>query len=335
MVDFEKIKDIMIKDIDKFIHFLEYLGFKNPSLLGDQIIFGWDEDSSGNANKIFIESKMFKSFSRGLYGDIIHLVCEKKRINSKEALKIVFKFYEISNNINIKESEKNNNSKIILDFFKKINRKNNDPYKILDESLISHPIVSNMLLRDYISEEVQKKFKIHYDFYSQRICFNWRDIYGNLVGITGRLNDTHIRDDELRYDSVVNFKKGNFLFGFWENMNDITRNKMAIITESEKGVLQLRTYGYNYGLGVGSSSISKGQINILKMFKIDTIIFSFDNDRTENEIRNQIKKIKEQIPNCNCFFIKDKDEKYISEKMSPTDSGKDIFDKLMKGCLYD
>jgi DNA primase len=150
------------------------------------------------------------------------------------------------------------------------------------------------------------------------------------------------------------FPKSQVLFGFYENYNFIQKDKIMIIGESEKFVLQLRGMyrdvvtsdgeiiqeGYNYGLAVGKHAISPIQRRLIQSCFPDRIIIAFDEGISREYLIEEAKKL--QFKNSfyksdmKIGYIFDENNKYLPKGslMSPSDLGKETFDNLIKECLY-
>ena len=156
------------------------------------------------------------------------------------------------------------------------------------------------------------------------------------MGVTGRYNYDEC-EDIPKWKPVLNFKKGQSLYGLYENYQDIKDKGYVIIGESEKMVLQLATYGYNIGLALGGCLITKRQAQIIKSLPVNNIILAFDEGLKGETILNQAEKIKGGIfNNKNVFILYDKDNMVLKKgsKNSPADLGKENFKYLMRECLF-
>lgn len=191
-------------------------------------------------------------------------------------------------------------------------------------------------LNDNISIETQFKFNIKYDSTENRIVVPWFNKKGNLVGITGRYNFNEIGNNP-KWKALENFPKGNYLYGLYENFENIKKEEYVIIGESEKFVLQLDSMGYNNGLALGNCIITNKQANIIKSLPVKKIILALDEDRNAEHILVQCEKIQGGIFNSKeiyCIYDKDNIVLPKDSKCSPTDLGKENFEKLLKDFCF-
>ena len=70
---------------------------------------------------------------------------------------------------------------------------------------------------------------------------------GKLVGITGRYNFNDL-GKYPKWKALKNFSKGNYLYGIFENYENIKNAGYVLIGESEKFVMQLDTMGLFRGM---------------------------------------------------------------------------------------
>ena len=121
------------------------------------------------------------------------------------------------------------------------------------------------------------------------------------------------------------------------NINLLNADKIYIF-ESEKSVLQAHTIGYYSCLALGGNALSDYQIkNILKLNPKE-IILGFDEGLDNEIIQQRINNIKSYLVlrECKIGIIHDINNKYIEKgsKCSPTDMGKEVFEKLIQECIY-
>ena len=101
--------------------------------------------------------------------------------------------------------------------------------------------------------------------------------------------------------------------------------------------MQCHSYDCHLALATLNHDISPSQAKIIKSLKTSKIILAFDESLEEEKIKQQAEKliIDTHIFKNKVGYIYDKDHKYLKEnsKDSPSDNGKDIFNKLLKECV--
>ena len=124
----------------------------------------------------------------------------------------------------------------------------------------------------------------------------------------------------------------------YENKKTIEESEYVIIGESEKFVMQLDSYGYHNGLALGNCTITDKQARIIKSLPVKKVIIALDEGVSIEHIMSQCDKLKGGIFNNNKEIYCIYDNKNIvipqGSKASPTDFGKENFEKLLKNCCF-
>ena len=318
-----KIKEKLIRDEDLLIDVLEKYGFCHiKKIKQDEIRCAYDEDSNPTSVVINLENLFCTIWSKNVKGDIYTIL----QYNSNQT------FLEVHNYLcslfDGKEVEEVSRKKQLFSgwFHKFIGSESKE--QVYDESILKeYKTIPNIrFLEDNISARTQRKFNIMYDYKSQYIMIPWYNCEGKLVGIRGRNND----DESVapRYMTFHSFKKGDYLYGYNVNREEIIKKRSVIFVESEKATMQLYDMGIKNAVSVGSHTLTKQQILHLK-YDADEIIIAFDKDVTREELIKECRKIKEVLPNIRIYIIWDYDN-LLDEKDSPTDKGIEIFKQLYK-----
>lgn len=267
------IKESLYGKEEKLKDILKEINCTNIHTAGNQIRFGMDNEGSGNGNSLNIETLFFKSFSRGINGDIITLVSAMLNVSIGESIKWLAKLLNISateyksKNVNLpfggfwKEFKTNKNDEDV-----RSRTYSEDEYKKYKTG------VSKLFIDDGISAKTQEEFEIGMDLISNRITIRWENELGELVGIMGRLNKTELGDKENKYLPIIPFNKSKNLYGFYRNYPYIYNHNEVIIVESEKSVLKARQHGYYNVLALGGNTISFTQAKLIKSLGLNVII---------------------------------------------------------------
>jgi hypothetical protein len=289
-------------------------------------------------------------------GDIFTLVQDHKGVSFSEAIGIICQATGLSQE-QFSKSEK----PIALPFggyFGDLKDNSLETYQELptfSESILEQfdMIPSTRFAKDGINIKVQRDFNVGYDYLSDRVIVPWRNPAGQIIGVMGRYNG---EEDEVRdiakWLPIIKFPKSQVLFGFSENYNYIQQSRIIVLGESEKFVMQLRSMerpivdnetgevlcfsGYNFGLAVGNHSVSPVQKKLIQSCFPDQIIIAFDEGIEESYLQETAKKLQFEgsFFNTKIGYIYDEDGLYLPKgsKASPSDYGKDIFDKLIVNC---
>lgn len=329
-----KLKKAISLNHDILMEVLEDYGFKDPKNKGDYIQCGFDETSSGNSiiirnNDMKIVS--FKRYSTGETGDIIDLFLLKEEDLSTVFNDLKNKFYESYSSTEIDDSVFHRKS--FIDILKS-NEIHENEYEVLDEGFIGEQIISLLFMLDKIRPSVQLEFKIWECVEHNRICLNWRDIRGNLVGVIGRYNGKCLYNKYIPIGE--GFKKTLHLFGLYENLNNIVKYKTAYIFEAEKSVLQTASNGYRLSVSTGYSNISANQLSLLNYLGVKNIYICPDEDIDIYEHAKILRRTINQhgFNFDNIIYIKDTEYKYmpLGSKMSPADLYKNEYEELIQKC---
>lgn len=209
--------------------------------------------------------------------------------------------------------------------------------------MFTHPIISSWE-KEGISREVCHRNDIaYYPAYDQIIIPHY-DINHRLIGIRGR---TLIEQEAQRFGKyrpiTVNKKTYTHplsanLYNINNSKDNMRRARTAVVFESEKATMQYASYyGHDKDISVAccGSSISTFQIDLLKYIGVNNVIIAFDRQfqkigddefyKLKNKLINLSKKYGKDL-NISVIFDKDMITPY---KASPTDCGKEIFEKLL------
>lgn len=311
------------------------------------------DHEDGRSYKLYYypETKLFHCYTNGGSSyDLFELVCRAKNCDFKEAFQEVIKFF------NLKDEGFTEEKQVELlddwDIFQKIEDfkiVENKPEEInrVQENLLEYfyPLAAPVeWQKDGISPKIMYYYGIRIDSGLHKIIIPHRDIEGNLIGIRGRSYDPQEVAAGKKYMPVIiqgdiyRHPLGKNLFGLYENKETIKRLKKVLVVESEKSVMQLATmYGVDncWAVATCGSSFSKEQMDLLLNLGVEEIILGYDrefqggkNAPDTKEYENKLYKIiSPLLPYVNVSVIMD----YwglTESKDSPTDRGREIFEKL-------
>lgn len=209
----------------------------------------------------------------------------------------------------------------ILQFLNQMNKESGieeedtTPLKPIDPKVLKYylPIGNIMFERDGISLSTQRFFECGYDPQTNRLTIPIYSEIGDLLTVKGRLFQDKIEDGQNKYLYFFKTNKGRILYGLDKNIDNIIKQGVVYVTESEKGTMQLYDMGY-YGVATGGSKISKYQIQMLTRLGVK-IIICFDKDIQEDDLKKIAEQFVEGVP---VYAIIDRDN-ILNEKESPSD----------------
>lgn len=198
--------------------------------------------------------------------------------------------------------------------------------------------------KEGIKAEVSREALIGYYPGNEQITIPHFDQEGRLIGIRGRFLAEEDADAFGKYRPL---KIGNTLYTHPLSMNlynlnnskeNIRKAKAAIVLESEKSCLQIRSfYGNESDISVAccGSSLSNHQFKLLEDLGVQEIVLAFDRQFQQIEddefirLKQKLIKLNQKYGNTikiTTIFDKDMLTPY---KSSPTDQGVEIFEKLL------
>lgn len=263
-----------------------------------------------------------------------------------------FRYICLKFGINMNQDSQSISNMIDQSYFKKFNQKiESISLTPLSEKILNSflPIYHNSWLEDGISVCSMKKFGIRFSVSNNQIIIPHYDENHQLVGVRARNLNREIVEEGKKYMPIyykgqtLKHPTGACLYGLDKNKEAIEKYKTVILFESEKSVLQLDTFNPEKSIGVciSGSSLTSHQLQILKNYDIDEVIIALDKEFDEigtDREKFYAKKVIEVfasklVPYYRTSVIWDV-ENLLDEKDSPTDKGREVFDKLFKSRIF-
>lgn len=287
--------------------------------------------------------------------DVFEMVCRAKQCQFAEAFSFVVDFFGFNVHSSGFSSVVDRTALDDWDIFQKVDDYVNKK-RIVGTS--NEPISENLLeyffplaapeewIREGIKPDVMRYYGIRIDSALTKIIIPHRNIDGELVGIRGRAYDPIEIADGKKYMPVYiegrlyNHSLGKNLYGLYENKETIGRLKKVFVCEGEKSVLQSASfYGCDdcWAVATCGSSFSKEQMELLLGLGVEEIVVGYDREfqggrgdpDTVAYEDKLMKTVAPLLPYVNVSVIMDYDH-LLPYKASPTDCGKETFEKLYK-----
>lgn len=331
----QKIKDELMNDVDKLIKYLEHFGYCNISVKPKYITFGRDEDSSPKALVIYREDNealIVKDFARNITCDIFNIVIKEKGYDFKSVISEAKRITGVNGS-----SYKEQGSRLAFGgLYSKIKNRTKQEIKTYDESVLSkYPRCGNLrFLKDNISLEAQEFFGIRYSVDEQGIVIPIRNEFADLIGVKVRINK-HAEDGEQKYYYLESCSMSSTLYGFCENYEYLESADVVYIYEAEKSVMASWSYGIKSAVALGSSSLSKKQIQLLLSLNAKKYVLMHDKGLKFDVIEKNIKALKvySRMRELDiAYWVPGED---VPDKSSATDLSKDRFEKALREELVD
>ncbi len=195
-------------------------------------------------------------------------------------------------------------------------------------------------LEDGITEATMKKYNIKYSISQNKIIIPHYNAENELVGIRGRALN---KDEEKLFGKYMPVKIENVwykhplslnLYGLNFNKENIKKTGIVFVFESEKSVLQMDGfYENNCSVAICGSFFNIYHLGILlRECNPKAIVFCFDKEEKEGENKYFYKlwKMGEKYLNYADFYFLYDVVNLLDLKDSPSDKGKDVFEKLLE-----
>lgn len=331
-VDIKKLKHAIKNNLDLLIEVLSAYGFKSPIMKDGYIQCGFDSTSKTNTSISIKENEKGELFylrwSNRDKGDILSLFSLKEE-NFGKLIKNLYDIFHGDYNKIISTFDRGETTYDLLDQLSIKPCENK--YSINNIKIEKEKCLMYILLKDNISLKSQIKFRIWYDETYNRCVFTWKDIEGHIIGYMGRWNGK-VEYQQKYLPIYGNFRKGNHLYGLYENLKDIISTKKCYLFEAEKSVLQMDTMNIHNCVAMGSSNPTVNQLLLLDHIGVEEIVFCFDEGL--KDIIHMLERIyiicSEQGYNFKVKVMLDVRRKVLirDSKDSPSDNGIDIWNGM-------
>ena len=344
-IDFEYIKQQI--DIDQIISIMDNLGVPFVKQDNKQIIFysicHHHSDFLQHKPKLYyyIQSKSFYCYICSFNGDIFSLVQQVLNYDSVvqaveyvcDICKIDISTCQVKPNIDNWQSMKRYLP----------NHNEAEPLKIYNKNVLRlfKPYIHESWAAENISKKTIDKYQIMWYNKNEQIIIPVFDIDGNLVGIHGRNTKKWLVNKGLKYQPVktlneeYKFPTSQVLYGLYQNQVAIEQTKEVTIFEAPKSVLQANDIlERNNTVALFGWNMQPMRRDILIKYNIQSVNIALDKqyqslDDAEFQIyQAHVNKIVRLFqPYCDVYVIWDS-ENLLDYKDSPTDKGKNVWDKL-------
>lgn len=230
--------------------------------------------------------------------------------------------------------------------FVKKRQKEYETNKVIDDSVLNnfYSIPYGGWIKENISGKTQRKFNIKFDVVHNSIIIPQLDENGQLVGVRRRaLNELDV-ENSGKYKPIFaggkwyDANSSTVLFGLFENKENIIKSKKVIVFEAEKSVMQLDTFydGTAPAVALYGSNMSDYQAELLRKLGAEELIVALDKEyQNEREYKTYLKVLVKKFQKFQSFFtvtfvLDDFNSSLLGYKDSPSDHGKETFEKLLR-----
>jgi len=303
--DFIKTTLFEVMSVDDYILVIEELFGIRPTKTTSSFItyhsfcHNENERKGGENLSLKIDTMMFTCYSHCGSMDLLKLVQTRYELIGEpkkpyKCMQLICKACGIP----FEFEQSNDEQKVIdYDWKKEIGRYrkgkksiDNSEIKVYDDKVLNYfPKVYHDDWINYgISEQTLDKFNIHWYQYKQQIIIPCYNHFGQLVGCRVRnMNEKLIEDGTPRYMPLfflngddMKFPTNSILYGECQNEDEIKRQKVCYLCESEKSVLKLDTLmnGKGIALGMMGSALSDENVRYILSLEINKLVILADSD---------------------------------------------------------
>ena len=278
---------------------------------------------------ISVAKNFFYCFSCKHGGNILNWLMYYEKLSFQQALKKVSAMVgEDLDNYKISET---------LSFYKQLQKLQLVKIKqvkreTLDDAILAKYELSapQIWVEEGICPDIMKKYNIRIDRKTNRIVYPVYDKYFNLIGIKGRTMYSNYSDLGLqKYQNYHKIGTTDFFAGLKNTISNIREKSEVIVFEGMKSGMKAEAWGYDNWVASETSLINGEQVKILIDLGVKDVVIAFDNDIGLQRIK-QTTRLLRKFVNVYCVFDKHKILGDKSEKLSPVDNGKEVWEQLYK-----
>ena len=117
----------------------------------------------------------------------------------------------------------------------------------------------------------------NHDIYNDRIMFPLYDVFGKVVGFSGRIYKDNGQNKYVNTKETDIFKKGEMLYHYHIAKEECRIKKLVIVMEGFMDVIRASTIGVKNTVALMGTALTKEQINLIKRLS-NNIILCLDGD---------------------------------------------------------
>lgn len=356
------LRDIKKKLTDEdIIRFMAHLGShqinnNNPNELVFQTICHHKKHEEMKYKLYYYKNskKFFCYSSCGNIGDIFNLTSQVLKLDAKESVKYILKFFNVDMSLKPFEEEDygfgedEEEEEDIIFHSIKLEDIEVEPLPSIKRQGIMKVFVK-YYCKDWINEGISIKTMQKYDirFSPERagIIIPHHNINGEIVGVRIRNLENYAIEHFGKYTplylngKLLSHKLSANLFGLDKNKEAIKKFKKVQVFESEKAVLQSDTFFGNNSIAVAicGSSFNRIQMKMLIDLGVEEVIMcldkQYDCEQEEIEWSNKIKRMCQPLLDYGLEVTTTWDTLHnglLDYKNAPTDKGLKVFKELVK-----
>ncbi len=116
-------------------------------------------------------------------------------------------------------------------------------------------------------------------FEHHSLVLPFRDSHGSAVGMVGRtlLSPKEMKEKDVAKYKNTRFKKGNYVFGLYENKEEILKQDWTYVVEGQFDVIKATERGLRNVVGIGNISMTAYQFSVISRYT-NNLVLLLDND---------------------------------------------------------
>ena len=329
------IKKLMLENTDSIISLLDEFGFAHITPKRDSIRFARSEEGGQNISIRLQDNDYLNvhDFVTSSHKDIFSYICEEKNVEFKDVLRKAKDILGLDNSWRPPKKHV-----LFGGIYQNIGKNATPELKTYDESVLDQYQKCGNLrwLQEGISLEAQRFYDVSFDVLSNRIVFPWRDQFGNIISIKGRINEDNPPDDVPRYLYLINANISLSLFNYSQCYQHLYNNDVYIF-ESEKSCMKAWGWGIKNTLAIGSHSLSPAQCKLILQLQPKTIYLMLDSDLELSETKKNADLIKNyaKMRSVDIKFWDWQDNLGLGPKSSPVDGDIDEWNYILQNEIRD
>lgn len=285
-------------------------------------------DNDTNASLSFNQEKnVFNCLACGSNGTLINFVMLYHKKTFPQAVEYILSL----SNVKLEPKEYSE----VFEFLKKNNIKKTD--KVIERVQLSQDVIEKYIkepikewLQEGINQEILDKYNVRYDKNSNAIVFPILDISGNVVALKARTlynNHNDLGIPKYKYYNYIG--TNDFLFGLYQNKENILSKKEVLVFEGSKSVMLVEGYGYHNAVSIETNRINEYQMKLLLELKCD-IVLCLDKGVEISYLKNKKGTHVDigLLPKLTNVYVVEDKQGLLKDKDSPVDRGKEVWEKL-------
>ena len=321
--------DEEFRDPELLQQILEHFGYCKFKRLEHYLKFARSEESSSKSITCYFDGTraFIEDHVQGISGDLFDFLMQSQNLSFHQVVEVLKSFvseeYKSKSHFKVRKD-------LVSSFFKPKRKRAQVELTPIDKSVLDQyePIGNERFLKDHISLKTQRFFEIGYDPQQEIITIPIYNHTGDLIGVKARNN----KDDcgTRKYLFPHRCKASYTLYGYFHNLEVLKKSDVVYVFEAEKSVMQAYDFGIRNCVALGCDNPSTAQVNLLLQLNPKAIVLMLDEGLPDKIVKKSLNAIQKHIGLRPISLYYWQPVKGTPEKCSPTDRGREVFEKILK-----